>query len=139
MAPRTAKQRVMQALSGGKRKINHYEIALQKSVIEFLRLALPSDAMVVGYVFGRTNERDGARAKAMGALDGFPDLFIIWRGDIYCIELKNDGEKASFNQAGRHHEIRLAGACVAVAHSIAEVERLCIYWGIPLRVTTAAR
>lgn len=139
MATRTAKQRVMQALAGGKRKINHYEIALQKSVIQFLRLALPSDAMVVGYVFERTNERDGARAKAMGALDGFPDLFIIWRGRIFAIELKIDGETPRQNQFDRANEIIDAGARFGWCTSIVEVERLCASWGIPLRVTTAAR
>lgn len=134
MATRTARA----AIFGRRSKINHYEIALQKSVIEFLRLALPSDAMVVGYVFERTNERDGARAKAMGALDGFPDLFILSRGRFYGIELKWESRTRD-NQQVRHMQLRDCGAPVIVCKSIADAERACEIWGIPLRVTTAAR
>lgn len=124
------------------RKRAHLETGFQKTAIAFLRLALPTDAMVVGYPLGcfpAGLSRDQiakltAFWAAMGALDGFPDLFVLYRGWFFGMELKWEGAVAK-NQVERHSDLRRCGCEVVVCRNLADISRQCISFGIPLRTT----
>lgn len=111
------------------------EEALQAVWADFLRVALPPDAV---HHHSPNEGRRGWRAqralKSSGCAAGWPDSEIVWEGRIYFLELKMPGNKPTKLQAERHEELRRAGAKVAVATSLSELVGTIIKWGIPLRI-----
>lgn len=115
------------------------EAQLHKAVAQYLDLALPADAVwhhspMQGHGRG---PRTGAILKGMGARAGWPDITIIWQGRAFFIELKASRRGLSRAQCitvGRLHE---AGARIAVARSLQEVEMQLDGWGIPLKARAA--
>jgi hypothetical protein len=98
------------------------EQALQKAVMSFLDVALPTDA----YAFAVPN--GGARSpveasifKGQGVKAGVPDIAIIHRGRYIGIELKASAGKLSDAQETMHTRLVLAGAVVATCRSLDEV------------------
>lgn len=122
------------------RKRQYIEEALQKSVVEYLRWALPSDAVC----WATPNQR-GTRArwenellKAMGVLSGYPDLSVLHQGHLVCIELKAPGRTNSGVQKAVHGRLRDAGAHVHTCHSLGEVATVLELEGIPLKARLKA-
>lgn len=113
------------------------EEALQKAVVQFFGkpvYALPADA-----VFWATANQRGTRKmwenqllKAMGVLPGFPDLAILWRGQLYLIECKAPGGALSPVQKALHVRLGLAGAKIWVCFSFEQVVERLKLWEIPL-------
>lgn len=108
------------------------ERALQSAVFEFLRLALPADAVAFAIPNG-----DGKMTTMPGVLPGFPDVGILYRSRLFVIELKYKKGAVRLNQTHVHHRLTLAGALVAVCRSVEEVEGF-LSQVIPLRARIAA-
>ena len=122
----------------------HPEDDLQQSVVEFLTVALPSDAVFAAVPNGgRRNAREAARMKAAGVRAGMPDLLVFHGGRVTGIELK--APKTATQRAGVVTEVqrdtmealRTAGIPCWVCHSLDEVEDALRANGVPLRGRTS--
>lgn len=120
---------------------------MQIVVVNALRLGLPKDAVL----WATLNERHvtkatGAYLNRMGRMAGMPDLMILYRGRLLCIELKTRadpvrGVKKSYqsqDQKTAQWALTDAGAVYAVCRSLIEVEDLLAAYQVPMRVRSAA-
>lgn len=108
------------------------ERALQAAVFDFLRVALPSDAVCFCIPNG-----DGKVTTAPGTLPGVPDVQVVYRGVAYFVELKTQFGRLSAEQREVHLRLAAAGAKTAVCRSVLEVEEYLSPL-IPLRARVAA-
>jgi hypothetical protein len=117
---------------------NRPEEALQRSVAQYLDIALPEDAewFAISNGFKRSKAEAGV-AKAMGQKAGVPDVEIIHRGRAIFIELKAPGRKLSERQHETTRSLVKAGAYVAMCSSLSEVEEYLSAF-MPLRGKVAA-
>ena len=121
------------------------ELQLHRTVWQYLKLALPSDAFAFhpangGYALGK---RTASNLKAMGLRAGVPDICIVFRGQFLGIELKAPGRLVGNRMEGRgyltkdqracHQALKDAGAVVVTAWSVEDVERALHNMGIPIR------
>lgn len=81
----------------------------------------------------------GAQLKACGLKPGWPDILIVYRDRLICIELKSNKGRLSPVQKEMHAQLSLAGALVYTATSVEHVEGFLRGAGVPLRATTRAR
>ena len=120
--------------------MNRPEEALQRQVAAFLDIALPEDA-----VWWHTPNQRGTRSrvenmilKGLGVKAGIPDVMILWRGQLYCIELKAPGGYFSTQQRAMREQLMLAGAkYVSEKRSLDEVIASLTFWRIPLKARAA--
>lgn len=109
------------------------EEQLHKSVLQFLRLALPADAVVQHSMNeGRRGFKAQAWLKASGVVAGWPDLQIVWEGHAYFLELKSAKGYLSAPQKACHALLHRAGAAVATVRSLEETHTALTNFGIPL-------
>lgn len=108
------------------------ERALQSAVFDFLRVALPSDAVAFAIPMG-----DGKVTLAPGALSGVPDLCIVYRGRPIFIELKTKTGAVRASQKWVHDKLTLSGAVVVTLRSVEAVADFLAPI-IPLRARVAA-
>jgi hypothetical protein len=87
------------------------ERALQKRVLKHLEKLRQSDPTLV------YRKRHGT---VMG-VTGDPDIYGLWAGIHFEIELKREGEEPTMRQRLRHQEWALAGARGAVVHNSTEL------------------
>ncbi len=116
---------------------NHPEDDFHMAVADYLDLALPEDAVWTTIPAGGGGKVRGARLKAMGYKAGWPDLQVVYRGRLICIELKSAKGRLSPAQRAMHERLTLAGALVYTATRIEEVEGF-LRATVPLRATTGA-
>jgi len=115
------------------------EHELQAEVSRALRIMLPREAFLTAIDHAnKASGKFGARLQGRGAVSGLPDLWIIWQGRSYCIELKRKGGYLSPTQKDCHDMLRQAEARVAVCHSLDEALEALRVWQIPLRGRVAA-
>lgn len=119
----------------GKRK--QPERGLHLAVADYLDMALPVDAV---WHHSPNEWFGGPRAHALAALmkrkgtrSGWPDVEILFRREIYFIELKDRDEPLSKSQNDLHPKICNTGARLAICRSVAEVQAALDVWDIPLR------
>ncbi len=121
---------------------NRPEEALHRTVAKFLgierNLALPNDAVWTTMPAGGGGKVRGAQLKAKGLKPGWPDILIVYRGRLICIELKSPKGQRSPAQKLIHAQLTAAGAVVYTATSIEAVEGF-LRVIIPLKATTGAR
>jgi hypothetical protein len=127
-----------------------YELDLQESCVRALEtLLLPPAmffAMPVGHV--KLSAAETTRLSRIGLKRGLPDLFFLFEGLVFALELKRRGGRLSRTRIGRTRsgaprilegqeevfpKLRAAGAAVAVAHSVDEMLAQIRLWGLPLR------
>jgi hypothetical protein len=108
------------------------ERGLQSQVFEFLRLALPAEAVCFCIPNG-----DGRMTTAPGALSGVPDLQIVYKGRAIFIELKTKTGAIRPSQRWVHERLTLAGAVVVTLRSVEDVA-VFLATIIPLRARIAA-
>ncbi len=116
----------------------HPETAFQIAVAQYLDLALPEDAVWTTIPAGGGGKVRGARLKAMGYKAGWPDLQVVYRGQLICIELKSAKGRLAPTQKAMHGRLTNAGALVYTARCIEQVEGF-LRASVPLRATTGAR
>lgn len=121
------------------RKRKFVEDALQKQVIEYLRLALP-DAVIwaTPNQAGTRTVGETRRLKGMGVLAGFPDICILHETVLTCIELKAPGRSLSDVQKELHPKLRAAGAIVHTCKSLEQVQAILELEGFQLKARAAA-
>lgn len=117
----------------------HDEDDLQEVVAQFLRLALPADVLFMAIPNGGFRiKKEMARLKRMGVLPGAADLFLVYRGLTYFLEMKTPDGVMSQVQREFQRRCKELGIPYEVARSLDDVERVLRMWGVPLRATTAA-
>jgi hypothetical protein len=101
----------------------HDEADLQRSVHQYLRWALPHDAVHFAIPNGLMRGRKAAaRASGEGVRAGVPDLAVIHQGRTLFFELKTDRGRLSAVQRQVHERLTHAGALVFTCCSLLEVE-----------------
>jgi len=113
---------------------------LHHAVVGALRVLLPSDAVVNTWELrNAASAVEGARRKRLGALPGWPDIGVFWRGIVALIELKRERFGVlSPAQRSLHARLRAAGFPVAVCRTVVEALNAVSAAGIPLRGRVAA-
>lgn len=115
------------------------EAELHEQVIDWLRVALPRDALVHHSPNeGKRGFRAQADLKKTGVQAGMPDLMICWRGDTYFLELKTRTGKVSAAQADVAQQLMDTGFKVAVLRNLPAVDACLRDWGLPLRTVPFA-
>ena len=115
------------------------EDRLQVSVVQWLKLALPADALFYAVPNGGSrNPIEGAKLKAMGTLPGVSDLNIECNGRTYHIELKTASGRQSPAQKAFESSVHKAGNLYQLCRSLDEVEGALLGWGFRLSARCAA-
>lgn len=110
------------------------EASLQAQVAQFLRIALPRNAMFHHSPGeGKRGWRAQASLKASGFVTGWPDVEIIWGGRVLFLELKSLRGRLTPAQVACHKSLQEAGSAVAVVRSVEEAAKQLAEWGVPLR------
>lgn len=117
----------------------HLEADLQHAVMQYLAVALPSDAVA------HHSPGEGLRSlraqrdlKRSGYQKGWPDIEIIWRGKALFIELKAARGSLSTAQKMLHRKLVYCGAEVMLCRSVEDCERSLRECGVHLKGTVAA-
>jgi hypothetical protein len=114
----------------------HPEDELQRSVVQFLRVALPDDAIAYAVPNGgQRHSKAAARLVGLGVRAGIPDLAIVWRGHALFVELKAARGTLSAVQRQMIDKLHVCGAMVAVCKSLECVEGSLREMGVPLRAS----
>ncbi len=121
---------------GVKRKPRRKEEAdLQCSLVEFLQVALPREAICFSIPNGGSRDiREAANLKRQGLLAGCPDLCLIYLGKAFGLELKARKGMLSDSQRVTFPRLQAAGMRVEVARSFGEAVSIIKEFGIPLKV-----
>lgn len=118
-----------------RRPPQYRESPIQKSIVNFLEVALPIDAIYFSIPNeGRRTIEQIRFAKAMGLRAGMPDLGIVYRGRSYFLEVKDPLKgRLSKSQGETIPALESAGALVATVTSPEMVEQKLQEWGFPLK------
>jgi hypothetical protein len=105
---------------------------IHRAVIAYLRLALPGAVIhhspnEVG-VKGRDIARAIAKAKHNGMIVGFPDIIVIWAGNVWTFEVKAAGNYPSDDQCEVGRMIRAQGGKWAVVRSVDDAAEAVSQW-----------
>ena len=119
-------------------KRGHEEEALQRDVVEFLRWALPFDAVYFAVPNGgKRHIKIAQRLVPQGVRAGVPDLCIVHAGRALFVELKTPTGALSASQRQMHARLHVAGAAVHVCRSVPQVEAVLRELGVPLQARVA--
>ena len=117
----------------------HDEEDLQRDVVQFLRWALPDDAVAYHVPNGGPRHTKVAqRLVGQGLRAGIPDIAIVWCGRALFIELKTRTGVLSASQKQMHKKLTYCGAAVMVCRSQGDVEAGLRECGVPLRASVMA-
>jgi hypothetical protein len=113
---------------------------LHYAVYSALRVLLPADAVFNTHELrNAASAIEGARRKRLGALAGFPDCSVWWRGRCVLLELKRHRYGSlSPAQKALHTRLSHAGFPVAVVRSVTEAVDAVAAAGVPLRGRVSA-
>lgn len=109
---------------------------VQREIVKFLRKAMPF--AIVHHAKGEINKsgasimREQAKAKANGALAGFPDLLVLPYASVGVLffEVKAEGGYASKTQKEMHERLHNLGYRVAIVRSVQDVRESLAEWGV---------
>ena len=79
---------------------------------------------------GYRSKTEGAIFKGLGVRAGIPDLVIFYRSQIFGLELKTSYGRLSPSQRLCMNAMEMAGARVAIAHSLDEALITLECWGV---------
>jgi hypothetical protein len=79
---------------------------------------------------GLRSKLEAAIYKGLGARAGLPDVMILHRGKLFCIELKTTTGRLSPAQEETLIALRAAGATACHVHSLDQGLRLLEAWGL---------
>ena len=101
---------------------------------QYLDLALPADAVWTSVGHGvRLTIGQAVKLKAIGCKSGWPDIQILWRGQLITPELKVVGGYLRKDQKEMHRRITAAGGLATTCRSVGECAEYLDAMGIPLR------
>ena len=117
----------------------HEEDDLHRSVVQFLRIALPDDAVFYHVPNGgQRHNKAAARLVGLGVRAGVPDLAIVHHGRALFIELKTRTGRLSAAQKQMMQKLIHCGAEVMACRSVRDVEAALRECGVHLRATVMA-
>lgn len=117
------------------------ETRLQFVVVKYLRLVLPSDAVLwMVPNGGRMSEAARMKRSGMGEEPGVSDLMFLWAGRLHCLELKvrknpQYGIKRTTYQKppqkAFQSAVEAAGGVYAVVRDLGDLRGALVAWGVP--------
>jgi hypothetical protein len=112
----------------------HDESDFQATVMKYLNLALPPDA-IAHHSPGEGKRTKAAQAtlRRSGYQAGWPDVLVIFRGKAFLIELKTPIGRVSMAQRAMHKRLVYAGAEVMICRNLGEVYVALKEACVPLR------
>jgi hypothetical protein len=116
------------------------EDELHQALYQALRVLLPPDAVFNTFELrNAASVAEGARRKRLGALPGWPDCAVFYRGKVVLIELKRsrDGHLSPAQQA-LHPRLAEAGFPVQISRTVEHALAVIEAAGVPLRGRVAA-
>lgn len=122
-----------------KPKRRHEESDFQRSLVKFLQVALPHDALYFSIPNGLMRSRKAAaRAVGEGLCAGVPDLCVIHRGRALFLELKTKRGVVSQAQRNLQRLLIHCGAQVMTVRSVPEAEAALREACVPLKAAVSA-
>ena len=114
------------------------EAPIQRAVVDYLRLVMPPACIVLhsaheGVRGGKRGALDGARAKSMGQVSGFPDVVCVTYRGVLFFEVKAEGGRMSEAQKDIRGRIEAMGHRSAVVRSVDDVREALSEWSFPTR------
>ncbi len=108
------------------------EHAIQKAIVEFLDLVLPSSIRAVAVANNPRSRSAGGREKARGMRRGFPDLVLV--GGFHALfEVKRRGSYLRPEQRAWREWALAAGVPHATVRGVDDVREALADWGVPTR------
>lgn len=119
------------------------ESQIQKQIVDYLSLnsrrygfcffSIPNEGFMLGAMHGMPKEKRCAiinHLKKMGMVAGMPDIAIVYRGQIYFIELKKRAKDPSAQRQAVYNWLEENDAVVEIVTSVEEVEDFLREFGI---------
>ena len=107
------------------------EANIQRAVCEYLRLQVrPGVFWTHVPNGGKRDARTGAMLKRQGVRPGVPDIYLLYAGRSFFIELKSDNGRLSSAQYQCLREIDDAGGYYCVAYGLDEALDALKVWGL---------
>jgi hypothetical protein len=115
------------------RKRQHLEDDLQAAVCTLLKWALPVDATFWAVPNGGLrHKQEAARMTRLGVRAGIADIHVVYRGRLYCLELKAPKGQLSATQVQVMRKLEVCGVPTAVIRELSDVTHVMREWNIPL-------
>jgi hypothetical protein len=115
------------------------EAQIQRAVFDHIRTRGVPDAVAFHVGNGGYRRKiEAAILKGMGVTAGVPDVLIVCRGKLFCLELKAGNGRLSDVQRKMIDRLPIAGATVAVAYGLDEALEVLERWAL-LRGRAALR
>ena len=110
------------------------EETIHKSVLDWLRLVLPT-ALIFHVPNGGSREiREASKLKRLGTLAGIPDIFVFTEGGFAgALEIKTQAGRLSSEQHNVHSHMRRLGFKISVVRGIVEAREALASWGLKTR------
>jgi hypothetical protein len=100
-------------------------IAIQNNIVFF---AIPNESFMMTAKMARMPEKQMAilntHLHKMGMVSGIPDLCLLYNGEAYFLEVKNEVGKLSATQKLIHKAFKRCGFTVYVVRSVEDVESI---------------
>jgi len=118
---------------GDARRRQHLEDDLQEAVCTLLKWALPADATFWAVPNGGLrHKQEAARMTRLGVRAGIADIHVVYRGRLYCLELKAPKGQLSATQVQVMRKLEHCGVPTAVIRELSDVTHVMREWNIPL-------
>lgn len=108
------------------------ETRLHIAILHYLLSVLPKDAAETLIHVPNGEKRTpftGALLKRMGTKPGVEDLQFLWRGRLYAIEVKCEGQYLRKPQKARRDAVVAAGGAYEICRSIDDARETLALWG----------
>ena len=119
------------------------EEQIQRAIVRALRIALPHGWIVHHSRNGGMSKGENGRAKAMGAVAGFPDLMVMGclidtdpsaaLPFVGFLEVKTKTGRKSPDQREMHEKLSACGFPIAIVRSVDDAIEAARGWGLPIR------
>ena len=108
------------------------EHLVQKAIVEYLELVLPSSIRVVAVANKPRSAMQGRLEKERGSKKGFPDIILV--GSIFAMmEVKKEGGKLAPEQREWRDFCAAQQIPYAVVRSVRDVQETLAEWGVKPR------
>ena len=97
----------------------HLEQQVQRFVLSHLAWRGVPDLFAFHYPAGGWRSPiEAAIFKSLGVVAGVPDILIVYRGQLYALELKTEAGRVTDIQSDTQAVMKRAGVIVATAHGV---------------------
>jgi hypothetical protein len=111
--------------------VKRLEQQIQKAVVEHLRVRAAPNTFFFHVPNGGWRTRtEGAILKGMGVMPGTPDLFLVFQGRCYALEIKPEGGRPTVQQLEVIAQLEKAGAFTSISCGLDAALRVLEAWGL---------